>query len=231
MYDDNINKRDYSFYDILYSINELFMKHNSIDLQKVVFNNCSYVRFQRKGGINNNLRIISSLDLLSDTGITTVSISFKEGSLISSANVALTQDQDDVINFLIDTVPPKATISSSVISSNEYWVSPALNITIQIDEGIRESSLSTESFIIENGSIDNINRTLGRFDTYTAVVRPNDIYSDSQITIQLKPETIMDFAGNLNNIASNKFIWNYDGTSPKVLSITSTDISNGQYYK
>ena len=54
-------------------------KHNSIDLQKVVFNNCSYVRFQRKGGLNHNLRIISSLDLLSDTGITTVSISFKEG--------------------------------------------------------------------------------------------------------------------------------------------------------
>ena len=30
MYHDNIYRIDYSFYDILYSINELFMKHNSI---------------------------------------------------------------------------------------------------------------------------------------------------------------------------------------------------------
>ena len=38
MYDDNINKIDYSFYDILYNINELFMKHNSIEFKSKIGN-------------------------------------------------------------------------------------------------------------------------------------------------------------------------------------------------
>ena len=161
----------------------------------------------------------------------TVSISFLQGSLTAQAgNTPLEKDQYDVVKFLIDTVPPKATITSADISSNSYWVSPSLGITITVDEGIRESSIAEDSFVIENGSIDSVQRVKGGFNVYNAIVRPIDAQSDSQITIQLKAETIMDFGGNINTIPSNKFIWNYDGTSPKILSITSSDISNGDYY-
>ena len=204
---------------------------NFINNEFIQYNNCSFYKFNRTGGLRHVLIIDSALDLLSETGITTVSISFLQGSLTAQAgNTPLEKDQYDVVKFLIDTVPPKATITSADISSNSYWVSPSLGITITVDEGIRESSIAEDSFVIENGSIDSVQRVKGGFNVYNAIVRPNDIGSDSQISIQLKAETIMDFGGNINTIPSNKFIWNYDGTSPKILSITSIDISNGDYY-
>ena len=196
----------------------------------IVYNNCSFFAF-RGGGTQQIVIINSSLDLLSDTGITTVSISFLEGSLIAkSGNTPLAKDQIDAVKFLIDTVPPKASLSSANISSNSYWVSPSLSITLTVDENIREESVTTDSFEVVNGSIDSIVRVKGGFNVYNAIVRPTDVDSDSQISIQLKAETIMDLGGNINELPSNKFIWNYDGTSPKVLSITSTDISSGDYY-
>ena len=215
---------------ILVNTNIKLAGSNTYNNEFIKYNNCSFFSFQR-GGLQHKFLINSALDLLSDTGITTVSISFLEGSLTAEAgSQPLKKDQYDVVKFLIDTVPPKVTITSPDISSNSYWVSPSLGITITVDEGIRESSISEDSFVIENGSIDSVQRVKGGFNLYNAIVRPNDIDSDSQISIQLKAETIMDFGGNVNTIPSNKFIWNYDGTSPKVLSITSSDISNGDYY-
>ena len=57
-----------------------------------------------------------------------------------------------------------------------------------MDEGIRETSITEDSFVIENGSIDSVQRVIGGFNVYNAIVRPNDIDSDSQISIQLKAE-------------------------------------------
>ena len=169
---------------------------NTYNNEFIKYNNCSFFSFQ-EGGLQHKFLINSALDLLSDTGITTVSISFLEGSLTAEAgSQPLKKDQYDS-KILIDTVPPKVTITSADISSNSYWVSPSLSITITVDENIRETSITEDSFVIVNGSIDSIQRIKGGFNLYSAIVRPADNDSDSQISIQLKAESIMDLGGNI----------------------------------
>ena len=50
------------------------------------------------------------------------------------------------------------------------------------------------------------------------------------IIIQVKAESIQDFAGNYNTLSSNSFFWKYDGISPYILSLTSTTIQSNDYY-
>ena len=104
------------------------------------------------------------------------------------------------------------------------------------DSTTNDASLTltfTASEDITNFIVGDITRNGGSVDTfteisankYTAIFTP---YGDGPCSIVVPENKFQDMATNENNVASNTFIWTYDGTSPVVNSVT-TDTTNGSY--
>ena len=195
-----------------------------------IYKNCSLYfiqhKFPKTDGINLSFWIQPSMT----SSITTVSVSIPKDSLVSvDGNITgPLETQNDIIQVTIDTEPPTIELYSLDMSSNEVYTNGTLGIIIKANKYIRD--VLPSHFDIQNGTIENIQRVSGKYNEYSAIIRPTVAQSEMLIIIKTKTNIIQDFAGNFNNAPSNSFFWNYDGISPYIVSLSSTTIGSNDYY-
>ena len=201
------------------------LSQNLTQVNNFILDNCIIASYAlRKSNRNDHFFDITPIvDRLNDSGTTFVKFEIPPGTLYDPEGN--TNEKSRKFEFLIDTIPPTFEISSD-ISSGSYSKSSYITLQLRPNKKIRTMSLNY--LTVTNGSISDLT---SRGDYWEAYLEPNpsELQSDSQITVQLMENTIQDLGGNFNDTVSNLFIWNYDGSRPSV-SLTSDDITNGQYY-
>jgi uncharacterized protein YjbI with pentapeptide repeats len=207
---------------VVYMTSNIYIDKNSMDLTMIKTNNATISTIKIVSNkLEHEMQIYGSIDPESPT--TYVSVEFPPGSIVDRQGNINTESSK--FSYLIDTIPPTMEISSD-ISSNETTNTSYINLYFTPNKQIR--SLTRDAFQVENGQIGSLTYENGIYKTTLIPIESLKL-SDAQISIYLKESTIQDLGGNLNEVISNTFIWNYDGSSPTV-SITSSDISNNQYY-
>lgn len=180
--------------------------------------NCivSNIRFSK-------LEFTHSIDIagsiVGDEPSTTVRITIPPGCLKKGSSL---NKNEYSFSYTIDTQPPELVISS-IIANGSYYTNSSLLITFTCSEIIRE--LSIDNFEVYNAKLE----LLEKVDeiTYTAYLVTLADKVETTATVQLKANTIMDLAGNLNVLPSNIFYVNFDTVRPTI-QITSDDIENNQ---
>jgi hypothetical protein len=199
---------------------------------KIVYKNCK-PRGNPAGSISGTevkFYITPTIDALSDSAATTVSITINKHTFTnkSARRPGPSRIQRDIIQFTIDNNTPSLTISSPDMTSGDFYANGTLNMLFVADRDIKD--IQADYFDITNATLQNIQRVSGKYNEYSAILTPQEAYAEMQITIQLKTNVMESFAGMLNTNKSNFFIWNYDGISPFITSLTSSNISSNDYY-
>ena len=200
------------------------LDNNLISISSIKTNNGTVTAMNiQRGKLEHELTLYGSIDLLSDSGTTYVSIEFPPGSIIDTQGNTNTQTSS--FSYLIDTIPPTMEITSD-ISTNSTTNTSYINMYLTPSKQIR--NLTTDYFEVINGSLG---RLIYENGVYTTTLVPNEnlLNTDTQISVKLRSNTIQDLGGNKNTTVSNTFVWNYDGSAPTI-SIESDDVSNNQYY-
>lgn len=123
----------------------------------------------------------------------------------------------NIYEFVYDTQNPTVEITSNLSGAVNTSLIP---VTITFSEKIK--TLGASDFIIENGSIGNLQT--GDNTVFTAKITPNG----KDVSVSIPQNKVEDIAGNLNEI-SNKLQFVYDTSRPAVTissSISSPVASN-----
>lgn len=192
-------------------------------------NNGAIGTFAIGDGFSHKIGLSGVVDQTSTSGTTAVSLIIPKGTLASTQNTL--NEIESIFTFFIDVFPPTLEITSN-IETNSSSNASSINMTFQTSKDIRD--LQIQHFLIENAILTNLIISKNEdgttnFSKYTGILIPSDENSVVQISIQLNRNTIQDLGGNYNSLASNKFIWNYDGVKPTI-NIISSDISSNDFY-
>ena len=128
----------------------------------------------------------------------------------------------NTFSWVFDPVSPTLGISSTV-ESGANNNSTSLQLTFTFSKEI--VSFTTSNLSITNATVTNIS---GSGTVYTGTLTPmTESITDKVTTKVIIPkDSIEDLAGNKNEVASNEFIWTYDG-GPPTIEIYSTDMNSG----
>ena len=208
------------------------------------------------GSLNNKTSLdISFTASESVTGFTSGDISVTNGSVtyLSGSGtdyVATIVPSNLSAKSTISVVVPVSSFEDSysiqnTIASNTFtWtydpILPTLNITSTVESGANNNSTSLQmtftfskevaSFTSSNLSVTNatVTNITGSGTVYTGTLTPTTTSATDKVTTKviIPVDSIEDLAGNKNAVASNEFIWTYDGGPPGI-EIYSTDMNSG----
>lgn len=159
-----------------------------------------------------------SFDFTSTTEGSETTIFVPENSFTdtySSGNIA-----SNIIKYSFDTTLPSMTITSDDIISGNNSNKSFITLTFTAIEDI--SGFNVDDIDLSNATISSL--TSNSASVYNAILTPS--VNEGQITVSVGANKYSDIVGNLNNTASNTFIWNYDKVAPTI-TISSNDQNSG----
>ena len=128
-------------------------------------------------------------------------------------------NQSDIFVWSYDGTPPTVSISATnSLGQNLPDGITTNDTTIALSLISSEITTNFELFdiVLTNGALNSFS---GSGNTYTAILSP---FNDGPVTVSILSNTYTDSVGN-NNLPSNPFTWNYDGTPPYISDINILD--------
>ncbi|MBI68506.1 MAG: hypothetical protein CMJ38_00485 [Phycisphaerae bacterium] len=205
--------------------NNNYYKFNDISIN--VYTNLEITGFtvddiSATNGTISNLSNIDSnnwvFNFTSDNANVESSVYIPAGGVMSLSNNSDLNLDSNTFSWTYDNTKPTIEITSSTISSGDYYNKSFIFIDISASEDV---TLLDTSINLTNATMS-LFRGSGR--EYSTKLEPNGI-TTGQISAIIPINGIYDVANNYNDASSNLFIWNYDTDVPTI-EISSNEIAH-----